>query len=575
MSRAPLFRTFFDDRLPDHPTAAPIERIVHAYLEDSPIDGRLIEKAIGLFRFTDAPTPWDVINEWRQTVALLLIIRSKDLLQPCRHLLLERVRLLRRHVLWREFQLLTAYQQLTDLLLGNSFQPKEFFQLSSGACPLEAGNHWSWGQIPHPIFHAELGILLILFAKLSGDLKPDLLPMNGSDSNSFPLEARTPGSENKGVILENMTPLFSEPGVRASRGKEFESDPFIGSKSGLNYLKIAERLADWQLNTVDRAFVPFVGLFSHEGTVAENSLILHNFLLFDSVSKAANRTDLAYAADKLHEHFCQLQRQRENKIPYYFLILESWLTDNYPPINSTTLHLPSKINDSNFSLVGNRQEDISSVATLFGGGTGMGCLHYQDVHIVNYGPQHLPLGDCRGFGLDGGTFSLKSSSQIIETTDMFFKVAGISKLASRPKERQSAALFRQGEHSGFWIDAKQQFQERRLCLELTFNGFLRLSSVAFVFFIKASSCLMGGKTLVKPRSFERYRGKAAPLEFHGKNGVILLEALHEGYQEVQVIPLGGGENFWGADFLTAYVCSDEQRHYCWCLTPDCAPNRHL
>jgi len=48
-------------------------------------------------------------------------------------------------------------------------------------------------------------------------LKPNLLPMNGSDSNSFPLEAR----KNKGVILENMTPLFSEPRVRASRGKEF------------------------------------------------------------------------------------------------------------------------------------------------------------------------------------------------------------------------------------------------------------------------------------------------------------------------------------------------------------------
>ena len=42
----------------------------------------------------------------------------------------------------------------------------------------------------------------------------------------FSLEVRTLGSENKGVIFSNMTPLF----LRASRGKEFESDPFIGSK---------------------------------------------------------------------------------------------------------------------------------------------------------------------------------------------------------------------------------------------------------------------------------------------------------------------------------------------------------
>ena len=48
----------------------------------------------------------------------------------------------------------------------------------------------------------------------------------------FSLEARTPGSENKRVILENMILLF----LRASRGKEFESYPFIGSKLGLKLI---------------------------------------------------------------------------------------------------------------------------------------------------------------------------------------------------------------------------------------------------------------------------------------------------------------------------------------------------
>ena len=62
-------------------------------------------------------------------------------------------------------------------------------------------------------------------------LKPNLLPMNGSDSNSFPLEAR----KNKGAILENMDPLFSEPRVRASREKIISNPTaFIGSKLGLN-----------------------------------------------------------------------------------------------------------------------------------------------------------------------------------------------------------------------------------------------------------------------------------------------------------------------------------------------------
>jgi ATP-dependent Lon protease len=61
-------------------------------------------------------------------------------------------------------------------------------------------------------------------------LKPNLPPMNGSDSNSFPLEAR----KNKGATFSNITPLFSEPRVRASREKiTSNGTAFISGKLGL------------------------------------------------------------------------------------------------------------------------------------------------------------------------------------------------------------------------------------------------------------------------------------------------------------------------------------------------------
>jgi len=54
-------------------------------------------------------------------------------------------------------------------------------------------------------------------------LKPNLLPMKAVRFEIiFSLEARTLGSENKRIILENMTLLF----LQASSGKEFESGPF-------------------------------------------------------------------------------------------------------------------------------------------------------------------------------------------------------------------------------------------------------------------------------------------------------------------------------------------------------------
>jgi len=46
----------------------------------------------------------------------------------------------------------------------------------------------------------------------------------------FSLEARTLGSENKRAIFSNTTLLF----LRTSSGKEFKSDPFIGSELGYN-----------------------------------------------------------------------------------------------------------------------------------------------------------------------------------------------------------------------------------------------------------------------------------------------------------------------------------------------------
>lgn len=50
-------------------------------------------------------------------------------------------------------------------------------------------------------------VLQISRATVYNYLKPNLPPMNGSDSNSFPLEAR----KNKRARFENMAPLFSEP----------------------------------------------------------------------------------------------------------------------------------------------------------------------------------------------------------------------------------------------------------------------------------------------------------------------------------------------------------------------------
>jgi hypothetical protein len=68
----------------------------------------------------------------------------------------------------------------------------------------------------------QAGESLEIIRKVNADLQ-----QNGSDSNSFPLEAR----KNKGTIFPNIAPLFSEPRVRASREKTTMNGSYSNSNS--------------------------------------------------------------------------------------------------------------------------------------------------------------------------------------------------------------------------------------------------------------------------------------------------------------------------------------------------------
>jgi hypothetical protein len=503
MIRDLFLTTLYLKRFANLASASPLEQVVGAYLSNTSIDGRLIEKAVACENVLEQETLWSFVEKWRKTLALLLILKERDLLQPCRHLLLERVNVLKRYAVWEEFQLLSVYQAVAALLLGKPCKEVGISQLSGGACPLEAGSgHWPWSEVPHTVFHAELGILLCLYAVLSG--KAD-------------------------------------------------------------YRHTAERLAEWHLNTLDHEYSPFSGLFSQEGVVCKELLLVYNFLLYDALAKETGRADFALVAEKQRE---QIQGQCGNerlRIPSFHAILEYQLVKETAAVASNLeFSLPKAFSDHSLALAGCRLAKSSSVATLFGGGSGMGCFHCQDVQVVNYGPQHMPLGDCRGFGIEGGGRLLGSHVKSVSTRDGHYAVEGVARLSSQRDFDKSSLAVLSSQHGGFWIDVKQRFEQGRLSIEAFFNGFADLSSLFFVFFVKAPMCLVGGKKIVKPRSFERYQGEVRTLQFQSKHASIVIDGSKE-LPEMSVIPLGGGENFWGADFLVAYPCSKEQRRYSWQL----------
>ena len=440
-------------------------------------------------------TPWDVVAHWRDTLAIAIILQEKGLISDFETELNARIKLLLSIGLWPSFQLITAYQSVVLAILRG--HPAKFAneQLPSGAVPLETGGHWNWAKVPYPCYNAELGILWSFYAFLRQDEE---------------------------------------------------------------YFKAAKLMAEWQKNTLDYNGNPFIGLFAHEGDATLDYLLTVNYLLFDSVANG-EMPSLA------HNQLKQLQSvsgTHSSRIHPLYVLLEKWLatlskTNHIPVDIHQNPHLSLSLVDSNLALVGYRSPKCSAVATLLGGGSGLGCYYKGDVQVVSFGPQIGQLGDCSAFGIEGGAELLKHL-KVLDANKEGFTLEGMTRLRSTPTMTTSLAAYREGVHSGIWLNTKICLKNDSLFIDLSFTGTLNNkhgNEIAVVFFIKALSCLIDGKQVIQPRSLQHYWGGVHKVDLQGMNEVVSIETGHQG--EMHVIPLAGGSNFWGADYLVAYMFSKD------------------
>jgi hypothetical protein len=195
----------------------------------------------------------------------------------------------------------------------------------------------------------------------------------------------------------------------------------------------------------------------------------------------------------------------------------------------------------------------------------MGSFRAGNVRILSYGPQWLPLGDCSGFGLEGGILSRSIAPFHMHGDKDSFIQSHLVRLASVNPQLYTHANFRNGKPSEIWMKAKQEFNEKKLTIQTSFIGTQEEASFAFVFFIEGEKCQIGEKKELYPKTFSRYEGRAQPIVVSSNTSTIVLHApLSE--SSMQVIPLSGGKNFWGADFLVAYTIDRLNHNYTWKLT---------
>ena len=445
-------------------------------------------------------TPWQYFEKLRQ---LLVLQHACQQAQERPHYL---ARLRRAHYELSseshllDFQLTQALLALNAHFLDIAWQAPTPKLWGGGALPMAIAGHWPWAGVPHLPFQAETALLWNLLGRILG------------------------------------------------------SQPLVGA---------AYRVARWQLNALDHEGHPFLGLLTQERDASLFRLATYNALLFatfhDDALAGALHPQLQLVAGKIAEEGASIGA-------YAALLYTLGLVKQSSSVKEDPeLSLPSEFDDPYSDLVGWRRPGFSVVATLVGGHTGLGALHQRGLDIVTFGPQFLPLGECEGFGIDRGASSKEGSAAAVVAERLpagFILKGTVPVAAASLPESRIATPFSRGNFSGVWMDVQQKATSEEFRIDCSFLGLRAIEELAFCFYVKAKSCLVGGSVPVAPLSLDRFSGRADSVQFRsGEESVELRCGL--GAEFVDVIPLAGRDHFWGADFLVAFTLHSSQREYAW------------
>lgn len=175
------------------------------------------------------------------------------------------------------------------------------------------------------------------------------------------------------------------------------------------------------------------------------------------------------------------------------------------------------------------KQGSSSIAIAPSGeGGGLGAFHLNRLRLLNFGPHEGALDDFSRFGID------------LHREGVFDK----GWLRAR---------------GGNWFSFTPNCGDGELSLKIDFTG---KSTPHFIFFFTADEArLEGGKNAIRKRGFQSYRGRAVPLSFQLGDEILQIEPWQAG--EMELIPLSGEQDFWGADFYLSYDLSPRRSSYGW------------
>jgi hypothetical protein len=281
-------------------------------------------------------------------------------------------------------------------------------------------------------------------------------------------------------------------------------------------------MAVWQFHTLDHQGTPHLSLWSRADTFSAKKLTAYNHLLFSLAYRLTKERAFAKVA--------QMQESDRQSLPGKLL---DFVSERYEPAIRLSYRPLSE--EMTVGLLKFTTPAWSMACTLSGYNSGMFSYHKKQVAILNSGPQVHPLDDAKLFGIDRSC-SLKTRrffETTWEKTAHHFRFKGWTKIHARPT----------------WMETDYYFQAQKLNLSCFFQEERPLDQLYMTFYCRGDKVTVGGKLTVKKGQITKYEGKSSPLELLADDEAIYLEPDSE--TEMEVIPLSGGDEFWGADFLIA------------------------
>lgn len=478
-----------------------VRTITSSLVNKEPVSSEISEKILFNEEFLAQLNPITFCLKATEILGMFLLAKRCPDSDQIVDVLKNNAKSLLKYNIWNEFQPAEAIRQTLNHQLFNIPPSLKPFVTTNGSAPIEHGGHWTWAGVPLQPFQSKMATLW------------------------------------------------------AFLGKESGNDELI---------KAASDVAKWTFNTLDHTNLPIRSLFCQED-VGETEILTWNYLLLHLVAAITKQPELEHAANRQLEQLKLTTSHTTPKIDLLAYALNSWTEESRLQSTVQPRQQEAHIYDDVMSTMITRENNKTIVSTCCGGKTGLGALIFNDLQIVNFGPQHLPFGECKWFGLEQNFFSrandiLSDHEEGVGPHQHTLK--GVSRLTDNNQHTTLNALFQNSKNTSRWIEITHKYGGNEYSLETLLISPDECETLAFSFFVKAESCTIGNDTLINPKSLDRYKGEPQHLYFKGKNSRLDITT-NSHYKQMEVIPLAGDESFWGADFLVGYILSKGYLRQCY------------